>query len=65
MAPLLTQLGIGQEQYRRDGLFVLRSTVMNPWHEEAQRAGVDYLYEFLRFLHGTAAEALSAPAASR
>ncbi len=60
MAPLLTQLGIGQEQYQRDGLFVLRSTVMNPWHEEAQRAGVDYLYEFLRFLHGTAADALSA-----
>jgi glutamate/tyrosine decarboxylase-like PLP-dependent enzyme len=59
LKPLLTRLGIEAEDYRKDGLFVLRSTVMNPWHEEAQQAGMDYLFEFLRFLHRSAAEALS------
>jgi hypothetical protein len=59
LKPLLTRLGIEAEDYRKEGLFVLRSTVMNPWHEEAQQAGMDYLFEFLRFLHRSAAEALS------
>ncbi len=59
LSPLLTRLGVGVDEYRREGLFVLRSTVMNPWHEEAQEAGIDYLSEFLTFLHRVAAEALS------
>ncbi|MDX2122691.1 MAG: hypothetical protein SF070_16735, partial [Gemmatimonadota bacterium] len=55
---LLTQLEIGERDYTREGLFVLRSTVMNPWHSEARQAGMDYLYEFVRFLHRSAAEAM-------
>ncbi len=55
---LLTQLEIGEADYAREGLFVLRSTVMNPWHSEAREAGMDYLYEFVRFLHRSAAEAM-------
>lgn len=55
---LLTQLEIGERDYAREGLFVLRSTVMNPWHSEARQAGMDYLYEFVRFLHRSAAEAM-------
>jgi hypothetical protein len=31
---------------------------MNPWHSEAQQAGMDYLYEFIRFLHRVTAESL-------
>jgi hypothetical protein len=31
---------------------------MNPWHSEAQQAGIDYLYEFVRFLHRVTAETL-------
>jgi len=58
--PLLERLGVSESDYARTGLFVLRSTVMNPWHEEAQKAGMDYLYELVRFLHGVAAEALAA-----
>lgn len=59
LKPLLTRLGVGIEAYQREGLFVLRSTIMNPWHEEARRAGIDYLYEYLEFLHRVTAEALS------
>jgi hypothetical protein len=55
---LLGRLGVTEAEYRREGLFVLRSTVMNPWHSEAQQAGMDYLYEFIRFLHRVAAESL-------
>ncbi|MDH4132609.1 MAG: pyridoxal-dependent decarboxylase, partial [Gemmatimonadota bacterium] len=55
---LLTRLGISEMDYVREGLFVLRSTVMNPWHTEAREAGLDYLYEFVKFLHQAAAEAL-------
>ncbi|HSB52835.1 MAG TPA: pyridoxal-dependent decarboxylase [Gemmatimonadales bacterium] len=64
LGPLLGRLGVGVEEYQREGLFVLRSTVMNPWHEEAQRAGIDYLSEFLAFLHRVTAEALTAGSAS-
>ena len=60
LKPLLTRLGVGIEAYQREGLFVLRSTVMNPWHEEAQQAGIDYLFEFLGFLHRVTAEELTA-----
>lgn len=56
---LLQRLGIPEEEYSREGLFVLRSTVMNPWHSEAQQAGMDYLYEFVRFLHRVTAESLA------
>lgn len=55
---LLERLGIAADEYRREGLFVLRSTVMNPWHSEAQQAGMDYLYELVRFLHRVTAESL-------
>lgn len=57
---LLGRLGVTEEEYRREGLFVLRSTVMNPWHSEAQQAGMDYLFEFIRFLHRVTAESLGA-----
>jgi glutamate/tyrosine decarboxylase-like PLP-dependent enzyme len=58
LRPLLARLGVSEEAYRKEGLFVLRSTVMNPWHGEAEKVGMDYLYEFLRFLHRVTAEAL-------
>lgn len=56
---LLGRLEIAEEAYAKEGLFVLRSTVMNPWHSEAQQAGMDYLYEFVRFLHRVTAESLN------
>ena len=56
---LLRRLNIEAEDYRKEGLFVLRSTIMNPWHEEARVMGIDYLFEFLTFLHRVTAEAMS------
>jgi glutamate/tyrosine decarboxylase-like PLP-dependent enzyme len=58
LVSLLGRLGVSPADYAAEGLFVLRATVMNPWHEEARLAGMDYLYEFLRFLHRVTAEAL-------
>jgi serine/threonine protein kinase/glutamate/tyrosine decarboxylase-like PLP-dependent enzyme len=50
---MLNTVGVAAEEYRQEGLFVLRSTVMNPWYYEAERAGIDYLKEFVGFLHKT------------
>jgi hypothetical protein len=55
---VLTRNFIGLDEYRRHGIFVLRSVVMNPWHEEARDADMDYLLEFLKFLHGMATAAI-------
>jgi glutamate/tyrosine decarboxylase-like PLP-dependent enzyme len=51
IAPLLERVGVRGDEYRRHGMFVLRSTVMNPWYGEAEAAGIDYLYLFVRYLH--------------
>jgi glutamate/tyrosine decarboxylase-like PLP-dependent enzyme len=55
---LLERVGIDQDEYRRHGLFVLRSTVMNPWYGEAEQAGVDYLRQFVHHLHEAAVSAM-------
>lgn len=52
LAGLLARFGIAAENYRRHGLFVLRSTVMNPHYPVAEReAGKDYLMDFVLELH--------------
>lgn len=48
---ILDRLGISKQDYDKYGLFVLRSTVMNPWHWNAQLAGKDYLFEFIINMH--------------
>ena len=58
IAPLLERVGIDADEYRRHGLFVLRSTVMNPWYGEAEAVGVDYLRQFVHHLHGAAVSAM-------
>lgn len=56
MRSVLKKLGIKPVDYRRQGLFVMRSTVMNPhYHLAAEDDGEgprkDYLMDFLRHLH--------------
>ena len=58
IAPVLERAGVQAADYRRHGLFVLRSTVMNPWYGEAEQAGVDYLAGFVQHLHTAAAGAM-------
>lgn len=54
--PLLDRLNVTAEEYNDQGLFVLRSTVMNPWYWTAQVGGMDYLMEFVIALHRAARE---------
>lgn len=53
---LLDSLHIGEEEYREHGLFVLRSTVMNPWYYTAYKSGEDYILNFVLNLHNEAKE---------
>lgn len=58
MHPVLERMKIPceKDEYAREGVFVLRSTVMNPWYVAAEGAGINYLYNFVQFLHKIAAE---------
>jgi glutamate/tyrosine decarboxylase-like PLP-dependent enzyme len=56
--PVLARMKIActREEYGQEGVFVLRSTVMNPWYARAEQAGMNYLYNFVKFLHRIAHE---------
>ena len=47
---------ITQSEYEKNGLFVLRSSIMNPWHYTAltNNPGMDYFMEFIKELHKVA-----------
>ena len=57
---MLDRLGITPEDYTTHGLFVLRSTVMNPLYTEAESQGVDYLAGLIRELHAVTRRAIEA-----
>ncbi len=42
---------IKEEEYLQEGLFVIRSTVMNPWYSEVLENGFDFLSEYVACLH--------------
>ena len=54
----LTRLGISRESYKKEGLFILRSTVMNPWHHAAFKNGEDYIFNFIIHLHKISKETM-------
>lgn len=54
MRALLSSHRITPADYRAEGLFILRATVMNPLHFEAYTNGKDYLLDFVAFLHEVA-----------
>ncbi len=61
IAPLLERLSVSAADYAANGLFVLRSVVMNPLYQLAeQEAGRDYLLDFVRELHAVARKELTA-----
>lgn len=51
VAELLQKFQIGEEEYLEEGIFVLRSTIMNPWYYMAEEVGKDYLMDFLLTMH--------------
>ena len=46
-------------EYERHGIFVLRSTLMNPWHHLAAQQGKNYLLDSLMNLHQIARDILN------
>jgi len=60
LSSVLKSLGIPIEEYEttKNGLFVLRSTVMNPFYHEAEGQGMDYIKDFIGFLHHETYEVL-------
>lgn len=59
IAEVLEKLGVESAEYEQHGLFVLRSTVMNPLYAEAEREGKQYLYDFLKHLHKVARSSMT------
>lgn len=56
ISDILKKFGITKREYEQHGLFVLRSTVMNPWYPIASYGSnadnrIDYFMEFIKQLH--------------
>ena len=58
VANILHRFGLTEEEYDEQGLFVLRSTVMNPLLLKAEEQGKDYLLEFVLYLHTVTSEVM-------
>lgn len=59
IAGLLERLDFSIYEYEKNGIFLLRSVVMNPWHFLAEKQGKNYLYDFLVNLHQIARDILN------
>lgn len=55
---LLADLEIDPAEFEREGLFVLRSTVMNPFYQLAHKRGKNYLSDFVDQIHLSARKVL-------
>jgi len=55
VAGFLQRLGVTAEAFQEHGVFLLRSTLMNPWYRAAKRQGHFYLVDLVRELHEQAA----------
>ena len=51
IAKLLENNKINKIEYEKEGLFVLRATLMNPWEYDKESCEVDYYYEFFKELN--------------
>ncbi|MCC6659739.1 MAG: hypothetical protein IT437_02510 [Phycisphaerales bacterium] len=60
VAPFLTRLGVGADRYAAEGVFLLRSVLMNPWYGQAKRRGRYFLSELVAELYRVATEELAA-----
>ncbi len=60
IAGFLELLGVGPEEYRREGAFMLRSVLMNPWYALAKARGRSFLAELAAELYRIAHEEFTA-----
>ena len=51
MKKLLEINKINEKEYQKEGLFILRLTLMNPWYYTHQSESTDYHFEFLKDLN--------------
>lgn len=63
MDPFLDHLGVTREEYAAQGVFLLRSVLMNPWYAYAKRRGRHYLAEMVQELHAEAGLLVASAAA--
>jgi glutamate/tyrosine decarboxylase-like PLP-dependent enzyme len=56
----LDRLGVRPEEYERQGVFLLRSVLMNPWYAQAKARGRYFLSELVGELHRAAGDLASA-----
>lgn len=54
VAPMLERLGASRAEYETEGLFLLRSVLMNPWYSFAKKKGRYYLKELVAELYAAA-----------
>ena len=54
VASFLDRLGVTRAEYEERGVFLLRSTLMNPWYGLAKKKGRDYLVALVAELFGSA-----------
>lgn len=52
--PFLARLGVREEEYQEEGVFLLRSVLMNPWYDQARERGRYYLAELVEELYAVA-----------
>jgi glutamate/tyrosine decarboxylase-like PLP-dependent enzyme len=50
----LDRLGVPHDQYGKEGVFLLRSVLMNPWYELAKRRGRFFLAELVESMYDVA-----------
>lgn len=62
---ILDRIHVKKESYENEGLFVLRSTIMNPWYYTMFRGSgedfIDYFWIFIRELHKSARAKIKVP----
>ncbi len=56
----LGKLAVKEEEWTEEGLFLMRSTLMNPWYGMAKRRGRNYLTALVRELYAAASDAWAA-----
>jgi len=53
----LSKLGVSEQEYEREGVFLLRSVLMNPWYDQAKLRGRFFLSELAESLYSAAGDA--------
>ncbi|MBS1709780.1 MAG: hypothetical protein JSS65_13795 [Armatimonadetes bacterium] len=61
VTPFLDRLGVTAEEFQREGVFLLRSVLMNPWYGAAKERGRYFLSDLVQELYGEAGRLLVKP----